>query len=272
MITSSHPSYPCHINPTTPTEQFIPDHIFSYLVAGTMTIHDGQEEYHLQSGDYCFARRNQLAKYVKQPPEGGKFRTISLFFSQDFLRSFSNEYGYTADGAAAKQTIIKLAANPLLVSYIQSLSPYLQLKGADHEHFLSLKNKEIIFILLKINPGLKNVLFDFSDPGKIDLESFMNRNFRFNVSMQRFSYLTGRSLTTFKRDFEKIFGNAPGRWLLEKRLEEAYFLLDKRRQSPSDVYLEVGFEDLSHFSYAFKKMYGISPNQLKKVSQPKSGQ
>jgi AraC family transcriptional regulator, exoenzyme S synthesis regulatory protein ExsA len=59
---------------------------------------------------------------------------------------------------------------------------------------------------------------------------------------------------------------------LEKRREEAYFLPDKKGQLPSDVYLEVGFEDLSHFSYAFKKMYGISPNQLKKADHRKSRQ
>jgi len=29
----------------------------------------------------------------------------------------------------------------------------------------------------------------------------------------------------------------------------------------SDVYLEVGFENLSHFSSAYKKQYGIAPSK-----------
>ncbi|WP_394365961.1 AraC family transcriptional regulator [Pedobacter hiemivivus] len=33
-------------------------------------------------------------------------------------------------------------------------------------------------------------------------------------------------------------------------------------QKPREVYLEVGFEDLSHFSFVFKKKYGVSPNRL----------
>jgi AraC-like DNA-binding protein len=91
----------------------------------------------------------------------------------------------------------------------------------------------------------------------------MNRNFRFNVSIQRFAYLTGRSLTSFKRDFAHIFNESPSKWLVQKRLREAFFLMDKKGMSASDVYLEVGFEDLSHFSFAFKKQFGFPPTKLK---------
>jgi AraC-like DNA-binding protein len=257
-------SYPCHITPNLSPEQFVPEHIFIYMKTGTMTTYDGNKEYHMQSGDYGFAKRNHLIKYVKNPAADGPFKAISAVFGQEFLRSFSEEYGYTADAAISRNAIIRLDPDPLFDHYIQSLTPYLHLTGKEYENFLSLKNRELLLIVLKTNPDLKNDLFDFRDPDKLDLESFMNQNFRFNVSLKRFGYLTGRSLTSFKRDFEKIFNKAPGRWLLEKRLQEAYFLIEQKGEKPTDVYHEVGFEDLSHFSYAFKKMYGISPNQLKK--------
>ncbi|WP_420152907.1 helix-turn-helix domain-containing protein, partial [Siphonobacter sp.] len=73
-------------------------------------------------------------------------------------------------------------------------------------------------------------------------------------------YLSGRSLATFKRDFEKIFHLSPHRWLLNKRLQDAYFLIKEKGRKPSEVYLEVGFEDLSHFSFAFKKAFGQPPS------------
>ncbi|WP_442592076.1 helix-turn-helix domain-containing protein [Pedobacter sp. AW31-3R] len=254
--------YPCYINASVPHEQFIPEHLFVYLIAGTMTIFDGNKEYHLKAGDYCFARRNYLAKYMKKSPAEGEFKATSILFKQDFLRRVSQEYGYQADGKTGNEAIMHLKSNSLLEDYLHSLSPYIDTDEPENEHFLALKHKEIILILLKTNPELKNVLFDFSEPGKIDLESFMQQNFRFNISLKRFGYLTGRSLTTFKRDFQKIFKTAPGRWLLQKRLDEAYYLIQKRGQKPSHVYLEVGFEDLSHFSYAFKKAFGIAPSRL----------
>jgi len=145
---------------------------------------------------------------------------------------------------------------------MESLQPYEQIYQPGNEHLLSLKLKESIMILLKANPELQDILFDFSEPGKIDLEAFMNKNFHFNVELKRFAYLTGRSLATFKRDFEKIFYLSPSRWLQQRRLQEAYYLIKEKGSAPSDVYLDVGFEDLSHFSFAFKKQYGIAPSRV----------
>ncbi|MEO8414595.1 MAG: SDR family NAD(P)-dependent oxidoreductase [Ginsengibacter sp.] len=114
---------------------------------------------------------------------------------------------------------------------------------------------------LTIRPGLKNLLFDFSEPHKIDPEAFMNRNFTYNVPLSNFAKLSGRSLAGFKRDFEKIFNTSPGNWLQQRRLKkEAYFLIREKGKKPSDIYLDVGFENLSHFPYAFKNAYGLAPS------------
>lgn len=117
-------------------------------------------------------------------------------------------------------------------------------------------------MLLHVTPALQDVLFDFAEPGKIDLAAFMEKNFHFNVTLSRFAYLTGRSLATFKRDFARLFRQSPSRWLVQRRLREAHFLLREKAQTPAQVYLEVGFENLSHFSFAFKKAYGLAPSRL----------
>lgn len=78
-----------------------------------------------------------------------------------------------------------------------SLSAYEDLSAS--EEILRLKQKEALLLLLKYDPGLKDILFDFSEPHKIDIEAFMNKNFHFNVNVERFAYLTGRSLSAFKR-------------------------------------------------------------------------
>lgn len=228
-----------------------------------MIAYDGNKEYKTKPGDYAIGRRNHLARYTKQP-DNGAFKKIYILFSQDFLKTFNTTYKFATDNEKPVGGIILLKKDPLVKHFIDSLTPYFDERGVIEEHILNIKQTELLLILLKRNPGLASVLFDFGDPAKIDLEKFMNRNFRFNVSIERFAYLTGRSLSAFKRDFEKVFNASPSHWLVQKRLEEAHYLIDKKNKKPSEIYLDLGFEDLSHFSFAFKKLYGVAPNRLNK--------
>jgi AraC-like DNA-binding protein len=254
--------YSCYLARTREGEQFIPEHVFSYQIAGTLTVKDGEKEYVSNEGDFRLSRRNHLVKFIKQPPANGEFKAISIYLDQETLRDFSMEYGYKAEKRIEDDAVLNLKPDPLYKSYMESLLPYNDTEKHISDELQSLKLREAILILLQANPELKNVLFDFSEPGKIDLEAFMKKNFHFNVQLKRFAYLTGRSLATFKRDFEKIFHLSPSRWLLKRRLQEAYYLIKEKGQPASDVYLELGFEDLSHFSFAFKKTYGVAPSKI----------
>ena len=255
-------TYSCYDTRTRGGEQFIPEFVFGYQVSGTMIMNDGNKEYIFKPGDVRFGRRNHLIKFNKLPPEGGEFKSLSVHFDQPFLRNLSMEAGYRSEKHIDGNAMIGLKPHPLYKNYFDSLSSYTQLNGEDDAGLVALKLKEAILLLLKVNPEMKDILFDFSEPGKIDLEAFMNRNFHFNVDLNRFAYLTGRSLATFKRDFEKSYHLTPSRWLQQRRLQEAYYLIKEKGKSASDIYLDLGFEDLSHFSFAFKKKFGAAPTKI----------
>ncbi|MDQ6482018.1 helix-turn-helix domain-containing protein [Dyadobacter sp. LHD-138] len=42
----------------------------------------------------------------------------------------------------------------------------------------------------------------------------------------------------------------------------AHYQFIEKKKKPIDVCYEVGFENLSHFSYAFKKHFGYAPTAL----------
>ncbi|MGA0557232.1 helix-turn-helix domain-containing protein [Larkinella sp. VNQ87] len=242
-------------------EQFIATHGLCYIVSGYLKVADAGEIRTFNAGELVFYRKNFLAKFIKQPDEHCAFKSITVLFDQDSLQAFSQQYGI-ADEAPflAKNAVLKIADNVLLKNYFETLLPYFE--APLPTDLINLKRQEALMLLLQINPVLKNVLFNFGQPHKIDLEAFMQQNFRFNVTLKKFAYLTGRSLATFKRDFEKIFHTSPNRWLQQRRLEEAHYLIKEKNRRPSDVYYEVGFESLSHFSYSFKQLYGVNPSAL----------
>jgi AraC-like DNA-binding protein len=252
----------CYMNTSREGEQFIADHVLGYNISGTMDLFTGGKNYTFKEGDLRFFCKNQLARFSKQPPPGGLFKSISVTMDQATLRSVCAEGGFAASGPYTGDAAILLKPNVFFENYMESLTPYLNTENTISQGLTNLKVKEAIMILIETNPVLKNVLFDFNEPGKIDLEAYMTENYRFNVDINRYAYLTGRSLATFKRDFEKIFHTSPNRWLQQQRLNDAYYLIKEKGWRSSDVYMEVGFKDFSHFSFAFKKEYGVAPSRL----------
>lgn len=254
--------YSCYQHKNGEGESFNANHVFSYIYSGNSEVSVGGKTYFSREGDFRFFRKNQLARYIKFPPPGGAYKSISISMDQETLRSIQEENNLEISQPYNGEGVLSLKPNNLFKNYIESLTPYLNGENDISKALTTLKVKEAIMILLESNPSLKNILFDFSEPGKIDLEAYMNTHYKFNVDLSRFAYLTGRSLATFKRDFEKIYHDSPNRWLQRKRLNDAYYLIKEKGWRSSDVYLEVGFKDFSHFSFAFKKAYGIAPSRL----------
>jgi AraC-like DNA-binding protein len=245
---------------TISPEQFIAEHTFVSILKGVMYLYDGSKNYMLKSGECCLARKNRLARFKKEKVNN-ELEKVFVFFDEKFLRIFQEKHNVKATKFNSTETILHLNKNELLPNFVQSLLPYYH-HGKIYEAFADVKREELLIILLGEQPELAGLFFDYGIPQKINMEEFMNRNFKFNVTIERFAYLTGRSLSAFKRDFKTTFNDTPNHWLVKKRLQEAYFLIDKKNKKPSEIYLDLGFEALSHFSFAFKKLFGLTPSAL----------
>jgi AraC-like DNA-binding protein len=251
----------CYIGPEISPEQFIPEHFFLYIAKGAIHGYDGDKKQTLKSGEYCLVCRNRLARYNKER-ENNEFEKVVIIFDQVFLKKFQERHKTSAVVFKSTQAFLKLKETELVPDFIRSLMPYYNRQGKIDNAFSDVKREELLIILLRNQPELAGIFFDYAIPEKINIEAFMHRNFRFNVSIQRFAYMTGRSLSAFKRDFKTTFNDTPNHWLIQKRLQEAYFLIGEKGLRPSEIYIDLGFEDLSHFSYAFKKQFGLTPTEL----------
>jgi AraC-like DNA-binding protein len=240
-------------------------HMLIWFISGETKIVQADAAYHFKQGDIFLIPRNQLATIINYPKDGQPHKTVVMHLSTARLRDFYSRLEVKPKALESRK-IYCFNSHPLLESCLASLVPYFEMKELP-EDIASLKITEAISILRTIDKGIDHVLANFEEPGKIDLAGYMERNFMFNLPLEKFSYLTGRSLTTFKRDFGKVFHTSPQRWLTQKRLELAHYQFVEKKKKPIDVCYEVGFENLSHFSYAFKKHFGYAPTELTAQSQ-----
>jgi len=238
-------------------------HTLILQVSGNFIMETSGQNIAMSGGGLLLIGKNQLGTLTKTPVPGGIYETIVISLQEDLLRKIVLEEKLEADGKYTGLPNILIPSNEFLQGYFQSIVPYARSSGsAMTDEMGIMKVKEGVKLLLLALPSLRNFLFDFSEPYKIDLEKFMLSNFQFNVPIEKFAQLTGRSLATFKRDFLKTFGAPPRHWLQDKRLNEAKHLIETKYQKPSAIYLDLGFESLSHFSYSFKKKFGMAPSAV----------
>jgi AraC-like DNA-binding protein len=232
-------------------------------VSGQFTIETFDQTISMSAGQMLLIGKNQVGTLTKTPLSGGNYETIVISLQEELLRKIVLEEKLEADRKYVGPPNILIPSNEFLQGYFQSIVPYARSSGAEMTDEMGiLKVKEGVKLLLHALPALRNFLFDFSEPYKINLEKFMLSNFHFNIPVERFAQLTGRSLAGFKRDFQKTFDSPPRRWLQDKRLKAAKHLIETKRQKPSAIYLELGFESLAHFSHSFKKKFGKAPSEL----------
>ena len=232
-------------------------HMLIWFISGETKIVLADATYFFKTGDIFLIPRNQLATIINYPKDGQPHKTVVMHLSTTRLRDFYAKLDIRIVASEGKK-IYSFNNHPLLKSCLSSVIPYFEMTDLPAD-IASLKITEAISILRNIDKGIDSVLANFEEPGKIDLSTYMEKNFMFNLPLEKFGYMTGRSLTTFKRDFSKIFNTTPQRWLTQKRLELAHYQLVEKKKKPIDVCYEVGFENLSHFSFAFKKQFGYSP-------------
>lgn len=254
-------SLPCILDKYFKMELISGDHSFGRIISGEVKLIIADNTITLNAGDTFFCPRNQLATFIKTPKDGQPYKSVMISLRTERLRGYYNRHDVVT--TMDQNYGVRIFGNhPLLESLFGSILPYFGHEEAIPEAIIAVKIEEAITVLRTIDSSIDRFLINFSEPGKIDLADFMEKNFMFNMPLQKFAYFTGRSLTTFKVDFKKCFNLSPQRWLTQKRLELANYQLREENRKPIDVYLEAGFENLSHFSFAFKKHFGYSPREI----------
>lgn len=222
------------------------------------------------SQEYIFVTPGSFSTIRMIPSERTPFRMICLNFSDKFIISYQkqNPGGIRTNGPKITN-FEKLNAHDWLNALYASLSVYVASGKQPDDQLLQMKLNECLYILnTQYNLNLFSLVTDKINT-KISLSEFIENNFMFNAPMQRFAELSGRSLSSFKRECQKIWGETPAKVIMEKRLIKAHQLLHEGKR-PSEIFFDLGFETLAHFSRCFKNRFGMSPTQIRKEENPSS--
>lgn len=241
------------------------EYALNYVYSGEMILDNGSGKIHVRKGECVFIPRDHRITMYKKTYGGERYCGVFLMFTRSFLREMYTKLSLNKVRTTAGKLdggVIKLPKTVELSSLFASMTPYFDPDVKPRDNFMELKLQEGLMALLAIDERFISTMFDFNEPWKIDILGFMEENFTCDLSIEEIAHYTGRSLATFKRDFKKISDLTPEKWLIKKRLERAYELMNAGGKKVVDVYAEVGFRNPSHFSTAFKREYGMSPTAV----------
>jgi AraC family transcriptional regulator, exoenzyme S synthesis regulatory protein ExsA len=235
-----------------------------YVIEGRKIWHTGHGSYDLREGSCVFVRKG--ASIVEQFIDT-EFCFFLFFIPDDFicdvLKSKSNPIGKSGKKYDPVITIDNCAT---VHSFFHSMMSYFTASRKPDQSLLELKFRELILTIAD-NPENKELLSYFCsllrEPQTVSLQKVMEDNFCFNLKMEEFAKITSRSLSAFKRDFVRVYNTTPGRWLMEKRLNNALHLLTNMGKTVGEAAFESGFESPSHFSRSFRQRFGNSPASIR---------
>lgn len=237
-----------------------------YVIDGEKIWHTASNSYRIGKDSCVFVRKG--GTILEQLLDTG-FCVMLFFIPDEFISD-------TLHAKAAPlrhyrdrhEPVMLLESNGTLQGFFLSMSTYFAETRDPDPSLLELKFRELILNIAG-NAANAELLCYFSSllhqPREIMIKGVMEDNFCYNLKMDEYAALCNRSLSAFKRDFEKLYQCTPGKWLLEKRLQHAMQLIRNRHKTVGEAAFESGFENPSHFSRAFKKRFGSGPAAMKGI-------
>lgn len=241
---------------------------FIYVLSGKKKWFTIDQEALVKKGDCLFVRKGAHSIYQYFDDD---FCALVMFIPDAFVRSvlLENQMDLgNPDDFTDWDSLFPIKTTDQLTAYFKSFFSYLSGSEIPEDPLMELKFRELLMIVASAtaNKSLSGYFATLCRTTKPSLRDVMEDNFSYPMSLEEYARLSGRSLSTFKRDFKEIYEMTPGRWLTRKRLELAKHLLEHTDKSVSEIVLDSGFKNASHFSRVFKERFDATPSEWRTVS------
>ncbi|MBI3220536.1 MAG: helix-turn-helix transcriptional regulator [Bacteroidetes bacterium] len=233
---------------------------FSFLTDGTKEVVSANTSIAIDPSRFLVMKSGHCLM-TERLARGKTYRSVMLIFSTEALLKFIRK-ARLPKVQAPEQTVFSFANDVFVQNFVDSLISISMLSQPMQAKLLEVKLEEIMLYLSEVHgAGFLHALAANSDSATQKLVRTVESNQLSKLSIKELAFLCDMSVSTFKREFSKQFATSPIKWFQQKRLEYAHHLLQQEHRKPSEVYYEVGYENLSSFIQAYKLRYKTTPRQ-----------
>lgn len=201
---------------------------------------------------------NLHSDFVK---ETEALKAYLVFFDDDVILDYLSRIRKPAGLERARADYFLAAGSALYSRFFDSLCTELTDPG-----YLKVKLQELLHLIAWCDEaGDFHTLLHARKrvPAKQNLKRLLDTVDPLQLRVGDLAHLSGRSISSFNRDFKLLYDTTPKKWLQERKLSSARQMLEAAELSVTDVALATGYENVSSFITAFKARYGLTPSKIK---------
>ncbi|WP_219225484.1 helix-turn-helix domain-containing protein [Pedobacter antarcticus] len=153
----------------------------------------------------------------------------------------------------------------LIQKYIEGLLFYFENPSLVNEDILILKLKEIILLLSQTRnaESIQVILSQLFSPVTYSFKQIIEAHIFLQVGVEELARKANLSVSSFKREFSKLYNDSPANYIKNQRLEKAAKLLLASDNRVTDIALDCGFNDLANFTKSFHDKYNVTPTNYR---------
>ncbi len=237
-------------------------HMFSFLQTGKKQVHFANTSVLVNNEQSLLIKKGNCL-WTELLDKEDIYYCKLLFFSEKKLKEFLSKHLKNKESLVEKPSFFAIENDSYIDSYLNSLSTIATAPKAFLDNLLSVKFEELlVYLINKYESVFENFLLSLVSQESSTFKRNIEQNVYSTLSLEEIAFLCNMSLSTFKRHFIKEYHESPGKWLRDKRLERAKELLKNGNLKSSDIYLDLGYNNLSNFSSAFKTKFGVYPSKV----------
>lgn len=251
-------------------DAFLTHHALVYILTGVKQIKIAQSQFNIHPGELLLIPRGEYVMSEYIAGESG-FQSIMLFFSkkvaQDLVEQLNTRFpAYPSDLSSKSKVAVKIIPHSEDIERLfSSLVAYSTGNSSFTFELIRLKFLELIYLLLDspYQKLISSFLFDAALSESPELSTVLNKYLYTPATIKELARLSGRSLSSFKREFSREYGEAPQTWIRSKKLTHAAYLLDTTDYTIEEIAENSGFVTGSHFARLFKIQFGATPTEYR---------
>lgn len=244
---------------------YLQDHHLLIVLEGTMVITHGPTQYTVGKNQMIILNRATQLEFHKTGSSAHDhlFDSLLFFLKDEFLIDFMKIARIESAHTAETTRVLVKPVKERLLNFVNSIKPNFDEPAKMDAGLIRLKMLELLYELANVDKNLLLQLLQLKQRVTTDIPAMMEANYTNPVSVSDLAYLSGRSLSSFKRDFFSIYQMPPAQWIRERRLQKAKELL-AAALPVHEVCYSLGFENTAHFSRLFKSFHGVVPSAVRR--------